>query len=419
MFQSIKLRNGIKVVTEEISQFRSVSVGIWFKNGSIFESDVESGISHFIEHMLFKGTKTRSAKEIADLMDGIGGQLNAFTAKEYTCFYFKVLDEHLDKGLDLLSDMILNSNFDSGEIEKEKGVIFEEILMYEDSPEDLSYDLLSDAMFKGHPLSKPILGTRQTLENLDRDKLLSFYRENYSPETAVISIAGKFDEKILIESLEKYFGCWEAVKSTLKNPPKLALSKQSLFRYKDIEQTHIYIGYPGISLQDDTIYSLFAFNNLFGGSMSSRLFQKIREDKGLVYSVLSHPSNYTVGGIYAIYASMKSSNASEVVEIIKNEICDVLDSKISKDELLKAKEQLKGNYILGLESTSSRMNSLGKSELLLNKITNNEEILDKINSITFEDIVASVKNTFSDGPVGLAIIGKEDISDQIGDIIDI
>jgi predicted Zn-dependent peptidase len=417
MYKSSVLNNGITIVTEKIPQFRSISAGLWFKSGSMYETDEMGGISHFIEHMLFKGTITRSAKQIADVMDGIGGQLNAFTAKEYTCYYFKVLDEHLDTGLDLLSDMVLNSSFDPMEIEKEKGVILEEILMYEDSPEDVAYDLLSDAMFKVHPLSKPILGEQNTLQSFNRNKIMSFFQEYYSPQSVIVSVAGNFDDIQLQDLIQKYFGAWKPYQVNGKTIPEIAFDGNILFRQKDIEQTHICIGYPGIPLSDERIYSVMAFNNLFGGSMSSRLFQKIREDKGLVYSVLSHPSNYTIGGFFTIYASMKPSNAQEVLSIITEEIISLLQDGIASDELNKAKEQLKGNYILGLESTGSRMNAIGKSQLLLGKITPPEEVLDKISLITMDDVIESMEQIFSRGTAGISIIGKDDISSQVSDIM--
>ncbi len=420
MYKSSVLSNGVMIVTEKIPQFRSVSAGLWFKSGSMYEADDLGGISHFIEHMLFKGTCNRSAKQIADVMDGIGGQLNAFTAKEYTCYYFKVLDEHLETGLDLLADMLLNSSFESLEIEKEKGVILEEILMYEDSPEDVAYDLLCDAMFKDHPLSKPILGEKHTLQSFNREKILSFFQEYYSAQSVIISVAGNYDDKQLEDLIQKYFGSWKPRHANNgKTIPKIAFNGNVLFRQKDIEQTHICMGFPGIPLLDERIYSVMAFNNLFGGSMSSRLFQKIREDKGLVYSVLSHPSNYTIGGFFTIYASMKPSNAQEVLSIITEEIKSVLHDGVTHDELYKAKEQLKGNYILGLESTGSRMNAIGKSQLLLGKITPPEEVLDKINLITMDDVIESMESIFSRGTAGVSLIGKDDISRQVSDLMGI
>jgi len=417
MYKSKSLSNGITVVTEKIPHFRSVSFGLWFKTGSMFESEETSGISHFIEHMLFKGTYKRSAKQIADVMDGIGGQLNAFTAKEYTCYYFKVLDEHLETGIELLADMLLNSSFEPAEIEKEKGVILEEILMYEDSPEDVAYDLLSYAMFRDHPLSKPILGDRHTLLSFDRSKTQSFFQKYYSPNQVIISVAGNFDDRQLEELIQEYFGNWKPFQAHCKSIPEISYCGDVLFRQKDIEQTHICIGYPSTQLSDERIYSDMAFNNIFGGSMSSRLFQKIREDKGLVYSVISHPSNYTIGGYYTIYAGMKPSNAQEVLSIISDEIRNVLHDGITTDELIKAKEQLKGNYILGLESTGSRMNAMGKSKLLLGEITTHEEVLDKINKITMDDALFSMNMIFSQGIAGISLIGKDDISDQVAEII--
>jgi len=414
MYNSNVLSNGITIVTERIPQFRSISAGLWFKSGSMYENDDLGGISHFIEHMLFKGTSNRSAKQIADVMDGIGGQLNAFTAKEYTCYYFKVLDEHLETGLDLLSDMLLNSSFEPLEIEKEKGVILEEILMYEDSPEDVAYDLLSNAMFRDHPLSKPILGEQHTLQSFNRDKILSFFHKYYSPESVVISLAGNFDKEQLEDLLQKYFANWKSINANNGNSiPKISFESNVLFRQKDIEQTHICIGFPGIPLSDESIYSVMAFNNIFGGSMSSRLFQKIREDKGLVYSVVSHPSNYTIGGYFTIYAGMKPSNAQEVLSLITEEIKSVLLNGVSLEELNKAKEQLKGNYILGLESTGSRMNAIGKSQLLLEKISSPEDVLNKINLISMDDVTKSIEAIFSRGVAGVSVIGKDDISRDI------
>lgn len=419
MYKTSKLSNGLTIVTERIPQFRSVSAGLWFKAGSMYETTEVSGISHFIEHLLFKGTAKRSAKMIADAMDEIGGQINAFTAKEYTCCYFKVLDEHLDKGLDLLSDMTLNSSFNPTEIEKEKGVIAEEILMYEDSPEDVAYDLLSESMFKNHPLSQPILGNEDALHSFNREKISSFFQENYSPHSVVLSVAGNFSDTRLEDLINKNFECWKPYKVDSKATPGTSYDKDVLFRLKDIEQTHVCVGYPGIPFSDDRIYSVLVFNNIFGGSVSSRLFQKIREDRGLVYSVESHSSNYSIGGYLTVYAGMNPSNVYEVLSLIKEEVGIILRDGITSEELFKSKEQLKGSYILSLESTASRMNSLGRSQLLLGKTVSPDEVLEKINNVSIDDINEAIKITFSQGTAGISIIGKDDISKNVSQIFDV
>ncbi|NLJ41918.1 MAG: insulinase family protein [Clostridiales bacterium] len=417
MYKRYELSNGIQVITEKIPHFRSVSIGLWFRVGSVYENSSQNGLSHFIEHMLFKGTTSRSAKDIANALDAVGGQLNAFTAKECSCFYAKVIDEHLELALELLSDMVLNSTFNNGELEKEKGVILEEIAMYEDSPDDVVHELLSSKFFGSHPLGRPILGIAKNIKEYTQNGILKYYDLFYSPGNLVISIAGNFNRQDLIKLLEKYFGGWykpghEYIQLQFASPHN-GIS----YKYKDIEQAHMAIGYPGVSLGDDDIYPLMVFNNIFGGGMSSRLFQRIREDNGLAYSVFSFPSSYKHGGLFTIYAGMKSEQTERVASLIADEIDSIKDTGITNNEFSMAREQLKGNYILGLESTGSRMTAIGKNQLLLGKVLSPDEIMQKIDNVTLDSVYQAVNRVFSKGYKTIAFVSREDLTVNIQDIL--
>jgi predicted Zn-dependent peptidase len=417
MYKIYQLENGIRIILERIPHFRSASIGLWFTAGSAYEKQPENGLSHFIEHMLFKGTEHRSAKQIAEVMDSVGGQLNAFTAKEYTCFYCKVMDEHIDLGLDLLSDMLLHSVFDENELTKEKGVILEEINMYDDSPEDLVHELLSKAFFGQHPLAMPILGTPELLEEYTRKDLLNIMEKYYTADNLVISAAGNFDEDGLVDNIKRYFGSWQKKGSTPLQEKAEDTGTEILFSRKEIEQVHLSLAFPGTETGSDDIYPMLILNNLFGGGMSSRLFQKIREDRGLTYSVFSYPSNYLAGGMFSIYAGMKPSQSGEVLKLILEEAGLLKNNGITEAEFHMAREQLKGNYILGMESTNSRMNSIGKSKLLLEKVMTQEEVIDKINSITPQDVHRVIRDIFQSGKIAAAAVGSEDFTEQIRETI--
>lgn len=413
MYQRYELNNGIQVVTEKIPHFRSVSIGLWFKVGSVDETEKENGLSHFIEHMLFKGTTNRTAKEIAEAMDAVGGQLNAFTAKECTCFYCKVIDEHLELALNLLADMVLNSTVDNIELQKEKGVILEEIYMYEDSPEDLVHDLISSAYFGSHRLGQPILGSIENLNRFTRDEMLDFFKRFYTPDNLVIALAGNFNENDLIPLIEKYFGDWDRSYAERVQYSSFDSNKKFTFKRKDIEQVHLCIGGPGVQLGSDRAYPMLVFNNLFGGGMSSRLFQEIREERGLAYSVFSYPSSYLNAGLFTIYAGMKPEQTITVASLIREEIEKIKSKGISQEEFQKAKEQLKGNYILGLESTSSRMTAIGRSQLLLKKITSPTEILNKIDNVSISDVYSIIDETLNPDEFAAATVAREDWTEQL------
>jgi predicted Zn-dependent peptidase len=406
MYQRITLDNGIRMVCEKIPYMRSVSVGIWVANGSANENRENNGISHYIEHMLFKGTDKRTAKEIAESIDNIGGQINAFTGKDCTCFYTKTLDTHIDIAFDVLSDMFFNSKFDKKDMDLERNVIFEEISMYEDSPEELVHDMLSETVWNGNSLGYPILGNKKSLGNIDSEVMKSYIKQNYTPDNCVIAVAGNYDNEDLAELVNRYFGNWEPkTKEKKENYPVSFISNKSV-KEKDIEQIHLCMGFEGLESGNDDFYTLLTINNVLGGGMSSRLFQRIREQKGLVYSIYSFPSSYKSTGLFTIYAGMNPENLNRVTELISDEISKLVKTGISEDELEKSKEQLKGNYILGLESTSSRMNSIGKSELILNRIYTPQQVLKKIDKISIENVEKLVKKTFDTDKRSISVVGN-------------
>lgn len=413
MYQQYRLSNGVRVVLEKIPHVKSVSLGFWIKAGSIHESKENNGISHFIEHMLFKGTETRTAKGIAEAIDNIGGQLNAFTSKECTCYYVKVLDSHVGLAVDVLTDMLFHSTFRSSEIEKEKSVVLEEINMYEDSPEDNAHDLLAKTVFQNHSLGLPILGNHKTVEGFDRNMIIDYMQNNYKMENIVVSVAGNFDEVLLIQLLEEKFHQYKNKSNMGQSNIEPDFITSTALKYKDIEQLHLCIGFKGIALTSTDFYPLLLMNTVFGGSMSSRLFQNIREDKGLAYSVFSYPSAYRSIGLFTIYAGINPIQLKEVSKLICEEINIMKQYGITEDELLKSKEQLKGNYILGLESTSSRMSAIGKSELLLDRIYSQKEILQRIDDITMEDIRKVIDKIFALEKASIVAVGKMDENVEI------
>ncbi|MBZ4668568.1 MAG: hypothetical protein PWP07_425 [Epulopiscium sp.] len=408
MFRLKKLSNGVTIVSEKLPFVRSIALGIWVRNGSRHERIHESGISHFIEHMLFKGTKNRTSKQIADEMDRIGGQLNAYTTKEYTCYYFRALDNHIDQALDILVDMFLNSNFEDKEIEKEKGVVIEEISMYEDSPEELVHDLMQKAVWEDNPLGEPILGTEDTIATFNYKSLKSYYNKRYRPENTVIAVAGNFDYDEMMDKIEQKFSNWDFNEKDDYEYTYPQYKAQMITKTKDIEQIHLCLSFPGLPSDSEDVYTLITLNTILGGGMSSRLFQKIREDRGLAYSVYSYPTNYSDTGLFTIYAGMNPSQTSEVLDLIIKEIHSLKINKIPFDDLTKTKEQLKSNYIMGLESTNSRMSSIGRSQLMLNKVRTPDEIIEKVDAVTEERIALLIDQLFDFSKISASIVGKLD-----------
>lgn len=406
-----KLDNGIKVVMENIDYVNSVTIGVIIDAGSVKENKANNGVSHFIEHMVFKGTKNRTPRQIAEAIDDIGGQLNAFTGKEQTCYFAKVLDQHLPIAIDVISDMLNNSLFLKEDMDKEKMVIIEEINMYQDSPEDLVFELLNDIMFEGTPLEYPILGVENTVVNLQKDVMEDYFYNNYNPKDIIISLAGKFNAKEVMERLNESFnGFNKSFKETNDKVIKTNYNYKNKIKgiSKDIEQLNFCIGMEGVANTSEDIHPILVLNNLFGGSMSSRLFQKIREDRGLTYAVDSHLSTYNETGVFGIYAGLNSENLIEVTELINDEINLIKRELITPEELRKSKEQLKGNYILGMEGTFSRMIENGKSIALLNRIETPQEIINKIDQVSMEDIDRVVSKVFQRSKINFAYVGKLD-----------
>lgn len=397
MFLTKTLSNGIRVIAQPLNYFKSVAIGVWIKTGSACETRQENGISHFIEHMLFKGTKNRTAKQIAADMDKVGGQINAFTSKECTCYHAKVMSEKLSTAMDVLSDIVKNSLIAAAEIEKEKGVVIEEINMSNDNPEDLAHEMMSVTYFAGNPLSKTILGPAENIRKFTRGDFMKYLDMHYFPENMVISVAGNFDEKLLMDELEKYFGDFK--NGSVARPSDICSEaaqpeKRFLTVKRDIEQVHICLAMPGYSYADNRRYPLSVLNNVLGGSMSSRLFQSIREEKGLAYSVYSYPSVYSRAGMFSVYAGTSAALTQEVTALILKELEKMKKEGIPEDEYVQSKQQLRGNYILSIESTNSIMLNIGKSLLLLNEVKSDEEVIAELDAVTLKDVNDVVQDIF-------------------------
>jgi len=401
-----ELNNGIRIIAEQLPQYRSISLGVWVGTGSVMELPQEAGASHFIEHMLFKGTARRSASDIASEMDSIGGNINAFTSKECTCYYAKVLDENIEQAADILSDIVLHSAFVPEEIEKEKGVVCEEILMCEDTPEDMVHETLAALYYGETPLSKPILGTEQSVRSFTRDLLVGYVDKHYTPDNIVIACAGNFKEDELTGLLEEKFTSCTG-RERMSMPESCATQgKHTAFLQKDVEQVHICLGLPGYALDTAGQYPLFVLNNALGGSMSSKLFQKIREQHGLAYSVYSYPSSYRANGSFSLYAGTGENQAADVVELMLEELYQLKQHGLTIDEFNRSKQQLKGSFLLGQESTSARMNGLGKAELLLGKHYTDAERLEKIEKVTMEDVQAAIAHVIDGENLCAAFVGR-------------
>ena len=405
MIKKHTLDNGIRIVMEKIDYVRSASIGIWVNVGSNNENEETNGLSHFIEHMLFKGTKNRKANEIAEDIDNLGGQLNAFTSKECTCFYVKVLDENIEEALDILTDMFFNSLFLQEEIDKEISVVIEEIKMYEDSPEDIVHDKLSEVIFDGSPMAYNILGTEGNLKTFNEEKVKGYMEENYSPSNTVIAIAGSFDEQELINLIEEKFKNWDSKKVNHIHLDA-EYQRKVVGINKDLEQLHMCIGNKTFGRHDKNYHTLLVLNNLFGGTMSSRIFQEVREKKGLVYSIYSFVSNYKNSGIFSIYAGMSYEQVEDALRTILKEMINIKNGNLSEEEFIRAKQQIKGNYILGLESTSSRMSAIGRRELLYNEILSPEEVIEGINSVKIEDVIEVAKDLFAIDNLSITFTGN-------------
>jgi predicted Zn-dependent peptidase len=400
------LPNGLRVVIEEISSVRSVSLGIWVGTGSRDENPQNNGITHFIEHMMFKGTEKLNARQIAELFDGIGGQVNAFTSKEYTCYYAKVLDEHFSLALETLSDMLLNSKFAEDELAKERRVVIEEIKMYEDAPDELVHDMIAEVVHPTHPLGYNILGTEETLNSFTSADLFQYMQDNYTTDNIVIAIAGNVKRDEVLARIGNLFG--HLAPSKLNRPENEAtFHSGKAIRNKATEQTHIVLGAPGFAYDHKMIYPVILFNNVLGGTSSSRLFQEVREDRGLCYSIYSYHTAYKETGNFGLYVGSAPERAQTVLDVVEEVLHDVAEKGITAGELNKAKEQVKGSLMLSLESTSSRMSRLGKNELLGRHVSL-DDLVSKIKSVTLEEVHAAAKAMLGNQQFAMAAVGPMD-----------
>lgn len=410
MLEIKKLKNGIDIIMDPVQEVESVTLGIWVKTGAVKEESKYAGISHFVEHMLFKGTKSRSYADIARDIDKIGGSINAFTGKEATCYHVKVMSSNLFEGADVLVDMIENSVFSKEEMDKERFVIGEEIKMTLDSPEDLAHDLSTELIFKGNSLGNSIIGTPTTLKRITRNVIKDYVRTHYTKDNILISISGKFDENQVLKYFENKFLSLED-KSPDFTFNSAAYEKKIKVVHKDVEQCNLCMGLPTFGIEDSRYYALQILNNILGGTMSSRLFRNIREEKGLAYSVFSMVSAYKDLGYFKIYAGLNKDKVKDAVEGIKEEIYLLKKQGITDEELKSSKEQLKAGYIFSQESTASRMLNNGRTAILLNKVVPMQEIIHKYDAITKSDVtdVLSVISDF-DRYSAVAVTGNKSIN---------
>jgi predicted Zn-dependent peptidase len=398
------LDNGLRLITETMPHVRSVTIGVWLTRGSRHESDALSGIAHFVEHMLFKGSDTRSAEDIAQSIDSIGGQLDAFTAKEYASYYIKVLDEHLPLAVDLLADIVLRPAFAPDEIEREKKVILEEIKMVEDTPDDLVHELFTQHFWEGHPLGRPILGSKETVEGLTRDALRGYFAGAYVGSNIVVAAAGNIEHAQVRDLIRQAFGTVAAQGEPLNGTPPRVVNR-FVTRIKELEQSHVCLGTTCYPQKHDDRYVSYILNTVLGGSMSSRLFQNVREKRGLAYSVFSGLGAYRDAGNFTIYAGCANDAVEEVVDLCVAELRTMRDAPVSESELRRAKDHLKGSLMLSLENTASRMSHLARQEIYFERHFGLDETLAGIERVTADDVQRVAKDLFSGGGLSATVVG--------------
>ncbi len=397
------LPNGVRLVTEKIDTVRSAALGIWVGGGSREESPQESGAAHFIEHMLFKGTGRRTAADIARETDAIGGQMNAFTTKECTCFYGRALDDHLPQALDILWDMVYGSSFTQEAVETERGVILEEIDMYEDTPDDLCGEKLFGAVFQGNSLSRPILGRPETLEPMTGDFLRDYHRRHYRADNTVVALAGSFTEEVL-EDIRRRFSTLEPGPAPVLTPA--VYTPSFVTTTKSIEQNHLTLAFPGLSYNSPKRFALQLLSSILGGGVSSRLFQQVRERQGLCYSVYSYGAGHAETGVFCVYTALNRETEGKALETIRRVITQFKAEGPTDEELERAREQSKANVVMGLESTQSRMSHAGRSLLFSGEILSAEEIIAAYNAVTRQDVMALAEEIFRWDQVSLSAVGQ-------------
>ena len=400
------LPNGPTVITEEMQHIRSVSIGIWVKTGSRDEDVEWNGISHFIEHMVFKGTEHRTAQDIARQVDSIGGNLDAFTAKECICFNVKLLDEHLPIAMDVLSDLVLHPVFDVKDISRERGVILEEIKMDEDSPDYLVHEIFTQSFWKDHPLGKPILGTRETVRKFERDPVLCFYGQHFSPGNLIISAAGNLKHRKFVDLVAEHFQHMPPTKNGLHSSKPAIVPRIIMRNKKSLEQVQICVGVPSHPIAHERRHGSYVLNTLLGGGMSSRLFQNIRERQGLAYAIYSDLNPYRDTGCLSVYAGTSRESAAKVVQCIVNEFRNLKSAEVSAEELRRSKDQLKGSLMLSLESSTARMSNLARQEMYFDRFFSMDELLESIEAVTAEDIRDFANEFFRTESIAVTVLGN-------------
>ena len=405
------LSNGLKILTESMPAVRSVSLGIWLRTGSRHEREEENGIVHFLEHMVFKATRNRTGEEIARAADAIGGHLDAFTSKEFTCFSIKVVDEHLPRAFDILADLVKNPLLRASDIAKESQVIQEEIKMVEDTPDDLVHEIFSKSYWPHHSLGRPILGTRTTVGGFTHRRLRQFFERHYVPGNMLITAAGHLTHQRVVDLAGKEFDGVPRGPVTTEGPAPVAHPHARYRRKKELEQTHICLGTPAYPYAHEKRFASYVLNTILGGGMSSRLFQNIREKYGLVYAVFSGLSAYRDAGILSVYAGTAPGNARKVVNLILEEFRNLKKDSIPAEELQRAKDYLKGNLLLGLESTNSRMANIARQELYYGRSFSLDEVASQIDAVTREDVVEVARDLFQSEKIAVTVLGpRQDFS---------
>jgi predicted Zn-dependent peptidase len=414
------LPSGLRIITESIPTTRSASLGVWVGIGSRDETPAMSGASHFLEHLLFKGTHKRTALDISAEIEAVGGETNAFTTKEYTCYYARVLDADLPLAVDVLCDAVADSLLDPSDVETERGVILEEIAMHDDEPGDEVHDVFTEAIYGDHPLGRLISGTEETITPMTRRQINGFYRKRYTPPQIVVAAAGNLDHAAVVKLVRRALAGtpldsapaapapFRRAKPAVKTRPP-----QTVVRNRDTEQAHVILGCPGIGRQDDRRFALGVLNNVLGGGMSSRLFQTIREKRGLAYSVYSYGSQYADAGVFAVYAGCAPAKIDEVLELTRAELAAVAKDGVTEAEMARGKGMVKGSYVLGLEDTGSRMSRLAKSELLYGDLMAVDELLARVDAVTLEQVNTLAAELLTQ-PMSLAVVGPFDESAFVG-----
>jgi len=410
------LDNHLTLVTEEIPTVRSASLGVWIKLGSRFEAPAQAGISHFIEHMLFQGTERRSSRDIAVAIDAMGGQLDAFTTKESACYYANVLDVHLPDSLELLSDIVLYPLFNSDEMERERGVILEELASVEDSPEETLYEGFVASLWFGHPLGTPILGRRETIEGMQRQDLADYFSRAYDPANVVISAAGRLDHDAVAAQVSDLFGALKNNNEPVQVRPPEAYQHFRILGREELEQVHVGIGVPALSATDEDRYIAYLLNDLLGGSVSSRLFQSIREEHGLAYAIYSSLATYSDAGYLWIYSATRPDAAQTAIELILEELGVLCEIPVPGDELARMKEHLKGSFMLGLESTASRMSSLAQQEIYFGDNFDMDRILEGIDAVDADQVQHLARRLFADEVICVDLLAQRPTAESLEEL---